>query len=118
MGGGGRAGAARRGRVSIFHALCATGPARLVPAGGFGAAVAAIENMSRTFQRRRLLLWACGALTTVGLGAAVVVLIVLPAVELAAAERALSRYDVADARARLDRYLTRRPNDGPALLLA
>jgi Tfp pilus assembly protein PilF len=44
--------------------------------------------------------------------------LVWPVAVLDAAERALARHDPADARARLDRYLARWPDDGRALLLA
>jgi Tfp pilus assembly protein PilF len=68
-------------------------------------------------RRRRLAIWAACGLAVVGLAAVVSWLVVWPALELEAAERALRRNDPAAARGYLDRYLARRPGDGRALLL-
>src|SRR5262245_34612935 len=71
-----------------------------------------------TVRRRRPWLWALGGLMLAAVGVGLAVALVGPALELNAAEQTLRQYDFAAARARLDRYLARRPGEPRALLLA
>src|SRR5262245_2581001 len=71
-----------------------------------------------TGRGRRLVFWALGGLTLAVVGVGLTAGFLAPALELDAAEQALRQHDVAAARTRLDRYLTHRPNDPRALLLA
>jgi Tfp pilus assembly protein PilF len=66
----------------------------------------------------RLVLWAVGAVALAGLAAGIAARVMGPRDAPAEAEEALRRHHPAAARALLDRYLARWPDDGPALLLA